>query len=275
MKAEIFYFSGTGNTHYAAKKLAFYLNQVDIDTHFHSIEAIDTAKANDLINESDIVIFGYPIYGSYIPEPMLNFIDKTESVVLKTAGVFCTQFMYSGDGSKVFADILNEKGYLPKWSVHFNMPNNLNCGAFSFMPVTNDEEKLRAKLLKTNRSIKRMAKYIYKDKVYLQDFSTFSKSLGKAQRPNEDREYLLGRWSDKFSVNQETCSACGLCKDICPMENIEQINGNFTVNENCCGCQRCYNFCPTMSIVYKGKPSDKERYHGPTPKFKPIELKKV
>ncbi|MDR2939938.1 MAG: EFR1 family ferrodoxin [Clostridiales bacterium] len=274
MKAVIFYFSGTGNTWYVSKKLAFYLNQVDIETKFYSIETIDSRQANQLVEENDIVLFGYPVYATYIPEPMLNFVDSLDNVVMKTAGVFCTRYLFSGDCAKLLCALLNEKGFIPKWSVHFKLPNNLNCGPFSFAPITNDPEILHNKLRKTFGPIKHLAKCIYKDKVYLQDFNGFIKNISKVTRPNNDLNKYRVKWGGIFSINAEKCSSCGQCARQCPTQNIKKVNFNYSIEDNCVACQRCYNFCPNAAIMYKNKETKKEAYKGPVPNFNPLEMKR-
>lgn len=55
--------------------------------------------ANQVILKSDICGFGYPIYGSDLPEIVKNFISGLETVKNKKAFMFCTQWLWSGDGA--------------------------------------------------------------------------------------------------------------------------------------------------------------------------------
>jgi len=69
----IFYFSGTGNTWWAAQRLAEELEKYKFQTSTHSIEQVSQEKANDLIGQADLVGLGYPIYGSDAPLIMQDF----------------------------------------------------------------------------------------------------------------------------------------------------------------------------------------------------------
>lgn len=50
-------------------------------------------------------------------------------------------------------------------------------------------------------------------------------------------------------VNEETCSACGECVDVCPLEAIEIKDDVAVVDADTCGdCGACVDVCPTESL---------------------------
>ena len=52
----------------------------------------------------------------------------------------------------------------------------------------------------------------------------------------------------KATINNEKCTNCKLCKNICPHNAILQKN-NITINkERCLGCSQCANICPSKAI---------------------------
>lgn len=68
--------------------------------------------------------------------------------------------------------------------------------------------------------------------------------------------FLLSK-SDYFaSIDEEACSACGVCADErCPMEAIVEENGSYSVvPERCIGCGACTATCPTDAISLIRKP---------------------
>lgn len=59
-----------------------------------------------------------------------------------------------------------------------------------------------------------------------------------------------------FKARRSKCSQCGICADICPLDNIEM--DEYPVYKcKCQFCMRCVSFCPNDSIFckmnYKGK----------------------
>lgn len=50
-------------------------------------------------------------------------------------------------------------------------------------------------------------------------------------------------------INQELCTQCGLCKELC---RFDAITEEYVVDKiNCEGCGVCYNFCPENAIDFK------------------------
>lgn len=50
-------------------------------------------------------------------------------VIGKKIIIFCTQLLFSGDGARVFTDLLKSISYTVIYAKHFNMPNNI-CNFF-------------------------------------------------------------------------------------------------------------------------------------------------
>ena len=72
--------------------------------------------------------------------------------------------------------------------------------------------------------------------------------------------HILAKSNFVSSIDQESCSACGVCADErCPMDAIVEENGSYKVlAERCIGCGACVSSCPTESIALERKP-DSER----------------
>ena len=79
MKCAIFYFSGTGNTKWAAKKTTKLLKEKSYDTVNYSIEKMDDSKCEIIasaVQNNDYIGFAYPIYGANVPRIMRDFFDE-------------------------------------------------------------------------------------------------------------------------------------------------------------------------------------------------------
>jgi Na+-translocating ferredoxin:NAD+ oxidoreductase RNF subunit RnfB len=68
--------------------------------------------------------------------------------------------------------------------------------------------------------------------------------------------YIMAKSNFVASIDQETCSACGVCADErCPMDAIAEENGAYTVlPDMCIGCGVCTVTCPTESIAMLKRP---------------------
>lgn len=72
--------------------------------------------------------------------------------------------------------------------------------------------------------------------------------------------HMLAKSNFVASIDQESCSACGVCADErCPMDAIVEDDGNYAVlPERCIGCGVCVSTCPTESIALQRKPESEQ-----------------
>lgn len=271
--AAIFFFSGTGNTWWAAEELARQLERKGWKCLVCSIENVSPEKTALLVEEASLVGFGYPIYGSDLPEPMKRFIAALPRTEAKQAFVFCTQWLWSGDGAALGASLLVKKGLDVKWGDHFLMPNNVTVSAIR-LPYTKDPARLAAIRQRTSRRISRLADRIAADRPYRHGFNYFAFLLGSMQRV--PYRYFFPRLQNDIAVNKEACTGCGHCVRFCPVGNLYYAGAEIETKGNCINCLRCYNFCPVAAITYKKRPHLAKRgepYRGPVENFNPAVLR--
>lgn len=269
-KAVIFYFSGTGNTWWAAETLAGELRHKAVEVQSLSIEQVSLKDADRLIADCDAIGFAYPVYGSDLPQLMKNFISGLAPAEDRAAFVFCTQWMWSGDGARVGAELLQNNGFEIKWAEHFCMPNNISVTVTSFLPYTNDQKKLARRLAKTAVKIKRFAGRLSSGKPFLRGFSRIALLSGNIQRVPFRK--MFERLRDDVGIDPERCTYCGACVRLCPSGNLVLEGRDFKTKGTCILCVRCYNFCPHMAITYMRKPHKLKRgkpYQGPVEEFHP------
>jgi len=233
------YFSGTGNSKYIAELFAGNMNCA-----CHSIE--EQIK----FAHEDIIGFCYPIYGSRVPRVMREFVaNNLELLKNKKLIIFCTQMLFSGDGSRVFTDMF-PRGYIDViYAEHFLMPNNV-CNLF-FLPLAS--EKQAAKYIRNaERKMQTVCKNISAGIVKRCGFNVGSRILGLFQgvfMPMLEKKTL-----DSIMINAD-CNQCLLCVSICPMDNLKCENGKIAHKRNCTMCYRCVNMCPqkAITIFFHGK----------------------
>jgi ferredoxin/flavodoxin len=269
--AVIFYFSGTGNTWWVSKRIAESLKSKNINVSIHSIENIVLEEADRLISESKYVGFGYPIYGSDLPEIMKSFLSDLQPVNQKNTFLFCTQWLFSGDGTRNGGIYIKKKGFSVRWTEHFFMPNNISVTntMFSWF-YTNDETKHKKRLTHSSNRANVLVDQIANNISFRRGYGLLPTLAGLMQRL--PYRLMFNNLRDDISANQTRCVLCERCVNNCPVDNLQITEGKVNAKGECILCLRCYNFCPVGAIQYKGKDFnlDKGRpYQGPVQIFQP------
>ncbi|MCK5130427.1 MAG: EFR1 family ferrodoxin [Clostridiales bacterium] len=262
MRLVLFYFSGTGNTRYIAHHLCNRLNESGYTAKAVSIEGINFTDAQELIDNASAVGLAWPIYGSDLPNNMKQFIKAMPVVENKPLLTFCTQMLFSGDGAVVMRHELEKKGYVQKWALQFNMPNNYVAAGVP-LKSSADYALHEEKYLKTARKkIDILADSIIKKKDHIKQATIFNTLLAMSQRPFY--KYIGHNMVTKmFGVNDQ-CTGCKLCAQMCPMNVIkmEDDKAVYVNQEKCLACFRCSNFCPVSAITVLNKVKQ-PHYKGP------------
>ena len=244
------YFSGTGNSKYIENTFSKKMN-----AKCHSIE--EKIDFKNEIKKHDIIAFCYPIYASNVPRIMREFVSKyVELLKYKKLIIFCTQLMFSGDGARVFTDLLPEGYGKVIYAEHFNMPNNIcNSGIF---PVKNGE-KTKKYIKAAQKKIDSICNDLQKGKIKLRGFNKVSNIMGRVQGAH----WQEVEEKNKSSVQvDEDCIKCGLCARLCPMKNLNLTTKEVVHNDNCILCYRCVNACPKKAITVLIHTKPKEQYKG-------------
>jgi flavodoxin/ferredoxin len=267
-KAVIFYFSGTGNTWWVSEKLGRYLSEKGFSVAVYSIEKISATDADKAVRECELVGIGYPTYGSDLPHNMKIFIHSLTPVREKTAFVFCTQWLWSGDGARIGGSMLKRKGFGVKWAEHFLMPNNVCVAATPFLPYTNDRKAIDRRLAGTEKQVLIFAERIAKGRPFLRGYNIFAKLAGGVQRIPFIHSFH--RLRDDIKVDDQKCIRCGACVRLCPSQNLFWEAESVKTKGVCILCLRCYNFCPKSAVTYMKKAHNQKRgetYKGPVEHF--------
>ena len=66
----------------------------------------------------------------------------------------------------------------------------------------------------------------------------------------------------RFTVSA-ACTRCGICAKVCPVGNIELVDGRPTWKHNCEQCMGCLQWCPTEAINWTRISVGRKRYHHP------------
>lgn len=237
------YFSGTGNTKFCVDR---FLKEYNCSKNSFSIEDNETLKK--IKNNSEIVI-GYPVQYSNIPKIMRDYIvDNWYIWKEKKVFIIATMGLFSGDGAGVLARLLNNYGAVTIGGLHLKMPDSIA-----------DERALKRSFEENRKLVMKAEEKIYKTVSNIKNGKPPQEGLGIAY-------YFAGllgqrlyffwktkKYTDKLKINSLKCIGCGLCKRLCPMNNITITNGIAVSRDKCTMCYRCISKCPKQAITLLGK----------------------
>ncbi len=237
------YFSGTGNTKHCLEHL---LKLLDKDAIAYSIEDENATIAIQANNE---IMFAYPVYYSYLPKIVDNFITENSALWKgKKIFIIATMGLFSGDGAGCSARLFKKYGAKILGALHIKMPDCI--GDVKLLKKSLD--KNRKIVANADKKAERAAKQISTGKYPKNGLSIASRLIGLfGQRlyfRKKTKQYYCGVKADTTK-----CIACGLCASICPMKNIAVTNGAVSFKGKCTICYRCFSNCPKQAITIIGK----------------------
>ncbi|MBQ2348533.1 MAG: EFR1 family ferrodoxin [Clostridia bacterium] len=270
MKSIIYYFSGTGNSLYTARKIAKEIGGAQLV----SVRCDpDTISAND----ADVIGFVCPVYEWDIPGTFKKFIQKLS--INKDAYIFmvATYIAVHGKCFETVASLLEEKG------ARLDYGRAIHCVAsqcIAYPPFPPEKIMIPYMEKQMNNTAKEIAAKTKRKYPHMGWLSR--KRYDNAMGPYLAVEHEY----DKGFYTNDKCKKCGLCMKVCPNNNITMENGRPVWNHNCHGCNACVAYCPTKAIQFQTPqaykdlgtfiskilclPDKRKRYHHPEIKAKDL-----
>jgi len=246
----IVYFSGTGNSRFAAEYLAKKL-QVDV---LDAGKQIKTGENGDFSSQS-MLVFAAPIYGWRIPRVFDNYIRNAQFSENQDIYFVLTCGDDIGNAGAYVEKLCLEKGLNCRGVLEVVMPENYI--AMFNTPDWDDASEIVRRALPV---LDLGASCIAEDK----PFPTGKHHLGDRLKSGlvNDLFYKLFVKADLFYA-KENCVSCGKCADVCPLNNIRLHDNRPVWGINCTHCMACICGCPVEAIEYGKKSMGKPRYQCP------------
>lgn len=269
----IFYFSGTGNSKWAAKTLALETGDTLV-----SIPEVIKSDSSFTLEKDEHVGFIFPIHGWRVPNIVKEFLTK---LTIKTLGEdtshvkhYCFCLVTAGDSIGKAMERFQQQ--LKNVTVNDALSLKAVCSlimpesyvGLPGMDVDTKEKELEKKELASKQ---------------LKEFSNILK-----QRPHKDSNQIWG-WNqlirgpipsffsgpvggfferflitDKpFHVDSRRCVKCGICANVCPVSDIKGGLGfepEWLHNGKCLTCFSCYHHCPHHAIEFGKRTQKKGQY---------------
>ncbi|MBR6106883.1 MAG: EFR1 family ferrodoxin [Oscillospiraceae bacterium] len=241
----IFYFTGTGNSLAAARKLLVKGEQL-IDM----AEARRKGQFRFTVPKGERTGFVYPEYCSSVGATVRDFIEHLE---LENAGYVYAVATLGGKHSisaGFLKKLLKQRGLPLHNAFYVRMPDN--CIIYLVPP----SEKECAEILDSvNGQILKIREEIV---------HRTSRAIPMRLRDQMMQKcYLLMNRTKPFRVT-DACIHCGKCEKNCPSQAIRTENGKpVWVSPRCDLCLGCINRCPVQAIEYGSKTVGRSRYVNP------------
>ncbi len=234
----IFYFSGTGNSAWAARQLARLTGDA----------AYDITRLKELpdVQNAWQIGFVFPVYAWGAPEIMADFAKN-----LPRSGVFAFGVCTCG-GDTGFAMKQFSKLYPLCSSYSLLMPNNYIIGS-----DTDDVGEIIQKLTAAREELRQMARQIRrKERIY----RVHEGALAGIKSRLVNFGFNKFARSTKPFFATDSCNGCGLCAEHCPASAISLRDGKPVWAAHCFQCLRCIHACPQQAIQYGKATSGRRRY---------------
>jgi len=242
----ILYFSGTGNSAYAAKFLGEKINDTVID-----ISMFFRDRLTYLNSEKPWVIVA-PIYAWQMAHIVRDWLLKTKLNGNKDIYFVLTCGGDMGNAAKYVKELSGKMGMNYKGCAELAMPEN-----YIIMFNAPDKEHIDVSVALAEAKLLKIAQKIKTGKPFPEKKTGFLDNI-KSGAVN-DGFYKLFVSSKKFYA-KDNCISCGLCEKKCPLDNIKLKDGKPAWGSECTQCMACICYCPVSAIEYGKATIGKDRY---------------
>ena len=244
----ILYFSGTGNSRCAAKRIADALGEPLCDLN-------ERIKAGDVspIETGERVVIVTPTYAWRIPRLVRSHLEKTELRGAKWAWFVMTCGDSIGDAGKYNRELCEKKRLTCMGTARIVMPEN-----YIAMFDAPQPEQARQIVADAEPVIDRAAADIEKYRPFAPGRRSFHDRV--LSGPVNRVFYWTAVRADAFTVSG-ACIGCGKCAALCPTNTIRLRDGKPVWGAGCTHCMACICHCPVEAIEYGKKSLGKPRYH--------------
>jgi ferredoxin/flavodoxin len=251
MENIVFYFSGTGNSLRVAKT---------ISKELENCEIVSMAKPFDLTKKYNSIGFVYPTYFWGLPKKVIEFVENIN--LDNKRDVYCYSITtYGGSPGnaiyQLYELLLNRHGIKLNYGKKLQMFSN-------YVILYDMSEKIDEI---TNKSNEELIPII--DSIKIRKNNNINKLTRVFKFINNNFIKKVSEMDRDFTVNND-CTGCGICKEVCPVKNIEMINNKPQYKHHCEQCLACIQYCPQRAINYKNATQGRRRYTNPEINYKEL-----
>ena len=242
----IFYFTGTGNSLFAARTLAH-----DGEDVISMIDAVRGRAFRYTLKENEPLGFVFPVYFYTVSDPVLELVRNltVENASFVYAVIPCGASIGAAGG--FLKSELKKRGLELQRVDALVVPD----GALIFYNI-DPPEKMEKKLEAATKEL-----------------ASIKRAIDRREGNNVKGSPALGKaWlaayhacmSTKPFHADDSCIHCGKCASVCPAGAITMTDGRPVWTKNkCLKCCGCINRCPVSAIQYGKRTASRGRYVNP------------
>ena len=244
----VFYFTGTGNSGYAARRIADGLGEPLLCLN-DRIKAGDTAP----VETGERLVIVTPTYAWRIPRIVEDWLLHTELTGAKRVWFVMTCGSEIGDADRYNHRLCQEKDLACMGTAQIVMPENYI--AMFNAPQT---EEARQIVARAEPDIDNVIAAVRDDRAFPPSRRRLYDRFMSG--PVNPIFYSCFVKANAFTVGN-ACTGCGQCVRRCPLNNITLQTGKPVWGQDCTHCMACICYCPAEAIEYGKKSLGKPRYH--------------
>ena len=284
----IFYFSGTGNTKWAASKLAAATREdlISIAPYMRADDSSHNLAEPFILKENERLGFVFPVHGWRVPKLVREFISqmkilressdatggnkaKADDSLKNRPFAYCV--CTAGDSIGLTIENLNEVISqnpslqalgITEVSASYSLIMPESYIGLPFMDVDPKEREIRKK----ENAAQELA--VVCEEIF--DRKEGISRLVKGPIPWFFTKVVGGFFENvlitdkRFHVEKDRCVKCGICANVCPVGDIKGGHGEYPVwlhHKDCLTCFTCYHHCPHHAIEFGNQTQKKGQYY--------------
>ncbi len=282
MSAVIYYFSGTGNSLYSARKLAGLI-------HADLLPIQDAVSVDEISTEADCVGIVFPVYNHRVPYIVHRFLSRLSGLNERYIFAVCTYGDSPCIALEYLSKLLLKRGISLACGFGVKMPYNYICPSpgisglfkpFILREVPEEEQRkifsaadqklhviyeaVRSRKNGTIETEYRLLEHTV-DLLNLREliqkpvWLKIAGYSGKTDLPYIESIQLM----DSGFYCDANCVRCGTCAEVCPVGNIKIDTGGPVWRHRCEQCFSCLHWCPKSALQYGRGTAGRKRYHHP------------
>ena len=253
MKSILYYFTGTGNSLAAAKKIAAVLGDCEL------VPIASLKNTGGIVTPpAERVGIVCPVYFAGLPAMVASFAARLD---LSHSRYTFSVVTFGGSGGSSAVRQLDrilrvrqgrglDAGFMVLMPGNYILMYSAPAGNKQKKILAMADEKLADIAGAIDRcEVRKLPSSILANLMHALAYPRFASHVH-----DDDR---------KFSVNDQ-CTSCGTCVAICPAGNIELVDGKPVWQHRCELCCGCIHLCPTGAIQAGPRTAARLRYRNPT-----------
>jgi len=256
MKAELFFYTGTGNSLWTARMLAEELGNTQI-------RPISRIPGDTIESGADRIGIIFPVHIWGLPRRIISFVNALNA----PSSTYC--FAVAVNAGQVAATLIQLQKLMHAKELQLSsgfdlvMPSNYIPWGGPGPEETRIKkiEAAREKISAVTRIIAgREERPVEKGPLWQNILFSWFYRLSYPRVPTMDRSFRV----------DEKSNSCGICETICPCKNIVMQDGRPAWLHRCEQCLACIQWCPQEAIQFGKRTPRYERYHHPEVTLKEI-----